>query len=72
MKILNENDMRAKTGGCDASDSPMQTGAVTPCSYFSSPKLQSLGIKHGCSLSVLNSHHIHTHLYIFQCYLKNK
>lgn len=54
MKILNENDMRAKTGGSDASDSPVQTGAVTPCSYFSSPKLQSLGIKHSFSLSILN------------------
>lgn len=42
MKILNESDMRPKTGG---SDSSMSTRALTPCSYFGSSKVESVEIK---------------------------
>lgn len=34
MEILNGNDIRSKTAGSNASDSPMQTRALTPCSCF--------------------------------------
>lgn len=52
MKILNESDMRPRTGG---SDSSMSTRALTPRSYFGSSKVESLEIKTVFSAFVLLS-----------------